>query len=63
MGEREPADDPTDEVGDQSDDGAGAGAARSDLNPLRAAGWIFRDGACVEIERQADELRARVLAD
>jgi hypothetical protein len=34
-----------------------------DLNPLRAAGWIFRGGACIEIERQSEEVRTRVLAD
>ena len=36
---------------------------RPDLNPLRAAGWIFRDGDCIAIERQSDDVRARVLAD
>jgi hypothetical protein len=33
-----------------------------DLNPLRAAGWIFRDGDCIAIERQSEELGSRVLA-
>ncbi len=39
--------------------------ALPDLKPWRHAGWIFRDGDCVAIERQADELdrRARILAD
>jgi hypothetical protein len=36
---------------------------RRDLNPLRAAGWIFRDGDCIAIERQGEDLRTRVLAD
>jgi hypothetical protein len=36
---------------------------RPDLNPLRAAGWIFRDGDCIAIERQSEDLRTRVLAD
>jgi hypothetical protein len=34
-----------------------------DLNPLRAAGWLFRDGDCIAIERQSEELGSRVLAD
>jgi hypothetical protein len=36
---------------------------RPDLNPLRAAGWIFRDGDCIAIERQSEDLRTRVFAD
>jgi hypothetical protein len=36
---------------------------RADLNPLRAAGWFFRDGDCVAIERQSEIVRTRVLAD
>jgi hypothetical protein len=36
---------------------------RVDLNPVRAAGWFFRDGACVAIERQSEMVRTRVLAD
>jgi hypothetical protein len=36
---------------------------RPDLNPLRAAGWLFRDGDCIAIERQSEETRTRVLAD
>jgi hypothetical protein len=40
-------------------------AGLPDLKPWRQAGWIFRDGECVAIERQGDELerRLRVLAD
>jgi hypothetical protein len=38
-------------------------SVRPDLNPLRAAGWIFRDGDCIAIERQSEEVRTRVLAD
>jgi hypothetical protein len=40
-------------------------AALPDLKPWSQAGWIFRDGDCVAIERQSDELDglARVLAD
>jgi hypothetical protein len=29
----------------------------------RAVGWIFRDGACVAIERQGSEIRRRVVAE
>jgi hypothetical protein len=45
------------EAGDQG------ASVRPDLNPLRAAGWIFRDGDCIAIERQSEDVRARVLAD
>jgi hypothetical protein len=38
-------------------------SVRPDLNPLRAAGWIFRNGDCIAIERQSEDLRTRVLAD
>jgi hypothetical protein len=48
-------DEPEHEGGDES--------LRPDLNPLRAAGWIFRDGDCIAIERQSEDLRTRVLAD
>ena len=34
-----------------------------ELNPWREAGWIFRDGDCIAIERQAEEPGARVLVD
>jgi hypothetical protein len=39
--------------------------ALPDLKPWSQAGWIFRDGDYVAIERQGFELdpRARVLAD
>jgi len=45
--------------------GAEGDPALPDLKPWRQAGWIFRDGDCVAIERQAEELdrRARILAD
>jgi hypothetical protein len=32
-----------------------------DLKPWREVGWIFRDGACIAIERQGEEIRSRVL--
>jgi hypothetical protein len=56
-------------MGDNRGDTQGAGAeveeepVRLDLNPLRAAGWIFRDGDCIAIERQSEDVRTRVLAD
>ena len=37
--------------------------ALPDLKPWREAGWIFRDGACVAIERRGDVTRAREMAD
>ena len=37
--------------------------ALPELEPWREAGWIFRDGACIVIERQGHETRARVLGD
>jgi hypothetical protein len=37
--------------------------ALPDLKPWREAGWIFRDGGCVAIERQGDVTRARELVD
>jgi hypothetical protein len=26
-------------------------------------GWIFRDGACIAVERHGEEIRSRVLVD
>jgi hypothetical protein len=56
MGEEQAESDPTSAEED---------AALPDLKPWSQAGWIFRDGGCVAIERQGDELGglARVLAD
>ena len=34
-----------------------------ELKPWREAGWIFRDGDCIAIERQGDETRVRITAD
>jgi hypothetical protein len=31
-----------------------------ELKPWREAGWIFRDGACIAIERRREETRERV---
>jgi hypothetical protein len=42
---------------------AEAAEALPELNPWREVGWIFRDGDCIAIERQGDEIRSRVLAD
>ena len=36
---------------------------RADLNPWRAAGWYFRHGDCIEIERQGEDVPTQVLAD
>ena len=41
----------------------GASEALPDLNPWREVGWIFRDGSCIAIERQGDEVRHRVAVD
>jgi hypothetical protein len=37
--------------------------ALPDLKPWREAGWIFRDGGCVAIERRGDVTRARETVD
>jgi hypothetical protein len=37
--------------------------ALPELKPWREAGWIFRDGECVAIERRGDVTRAREVAD
>jgi hypothetical protein len=34
-----------------------------ELTAWREVGWIFRDGDCIAIERQGDEIRFRVLVD
>jgi len=46
----------------------GANAVQTDesmpeFRPWREVGWIFRDGDCIAIERQGDEIRARTWAD
>jgi hypothetical protein len=48
---------------EQREVGAGGFEALPELKPWREVGWIFRDGACVAIERQGDETRARPLVD
>jgi hypothetical protein len=37
--------------------------ALPELDPWRAVGWIFRDGACIAIERHSEEIRSRVVVD
>ncbi len=37
--------------------------ALPELKPWRVAGWIFRDGGCVAIERQGDVIRVREMVD
>ncbi len=41
---------------------ASAGAL-PELDSWREVGWIFRDGACIAVERQGQEIRSRVLVD
>jgi hypothetical protein len=51
------------EAGAEAEAGDEGESVRPDLNPLRAAGWIFRDGDCIAIERQSEDVRTRILAD
>ena len=44
---------------EQSEAESAERAALPDLKPWREAGWIFRDGGCVAIERRGDETRVR----
>jgi hypothetical protein len=37
--------------------------ALPELDPWREVGWIFRDGACIAIERHGEENRSRALVD
>jgi hypothetical protein len=50
---------------DQSGQGGTTALAETlpDLNPWREVGWIFREGACIAVERQGEEIRSRVLVD
>jgi len=34
-----------------------------EIRPWREVGWIFRDGACMAIERHGEEIRSGVLVD
>ena len=54
-----------DDQRDNDQAGAEEDAALPDLKPWSQAGWIFRSGDCVPIERQGGELErpAPVLAD
>ena len=54
-----------DEHGDGEQGAAEEDAALPDLKTWSQAGWIFRDGDCVAIERRGDEPDrcSRVLAD
>jgi hypothetical protein len=38
----------------------GKDEALPELHPWREVGWIFRDGACLAIERQGADFRNRV---
>ena len=35
----------------------------AEFKPWREAGWIFRDGGCITIERQGPFIRAREVVD
>ena len=48
---------------EQREADAGERETLPDLKPWREAGWIFRDGGCVAIERQGDVTRAREMVD
>ena len=48
---------------DREAEGTDEETALPDLPSWREAGWIFRDGDCIAIERQSEDVRARVLAD
>ena len=50
---------------EQSGQGGTTASAETlpDLNPWREVGWIFREGACIAVERQGEEIRSRVLVD
>jgi hypothetical protein len=54
-----------DEHGDGEREAAEEGATLPDLRTWSQAGWIFRDGDCVAIERRGGESDrcSRVLAD
>jgi hypothetical protein len=38
-------------------------AALPELSPWRAAGWIFRDGECVAVERTVGGVRSQAALD
>jgi hypothetical protein len=50
-------------MGRRDDNGHATAEALPDLNPWREVGWIFRDGSCIAIERQGEEIRHRIPAD
>jgi hypothetical protein len=50
-------------VREQSEADAAERQPLPDLKPWREAGWIFRDGGCVAIERRGEATRARELVD
>jgi len=45
--------------------GEGTASAETlpELEAWREVGWIFRDGACLAIERRGDQTRQRTLGD
>ncbi len=50
-------------VPEQREADAAEREALPDLKPWREAGWIFRDGGCVAIERRGEVTRAREMVD
>jgi hypothetical protein len=51
------------DVADTAGDDIKADEVVTEFAPWRQAGWIFRHGDSIALERRGDELRARVLAD
>ena len=48
---------------EQEQDNDESVSAPLDLNPLRDAGWSFRNGYCTALERQKEKLGSRGAAD
>jgi hypothetical protein len=51
------------DAADTASDNTEPDGALSEFAPWRQAGWIFRDGDSIALDRQGDQPRARVLAD
>ncbi|HEX4434976.1 MAG TPA: hypothetical protein VH012_09095 [Acidimicrobiales bacterium] len=52
-----------DDAADTASDDTEADGALTEFAPWRQAGWIFRDGDSIALERRGDVLRTRILAD
>jgi hypothetical protein len=44
-------------------EGTATTEALPELEAWREVGWIFRDGACIAIERRGEQTRQRTLGD